>query len=71
MKSAECNITLHRFPEQQADRQRWLDGLKLADADITAEARVCSLHFRDGNSKTIPSLHIGMKFSGGLQPDTA
>ena len=30
---------------------------------ICAESRVCSRHFRDGNPKNIPSLHIGKSFS--------
>ena len=63
MKSADCKISLHRFPKKPEIRKKWLDGLELTESDINSESRVCSMHFRDGNIKNIPSIHIGIKFA--------
>ena len=71
MKSADCKITLHRFPKKLKIRKKWLDGLELAESDVTVESRVCSMHFRDGDVKTIPSIHIGVKFADATHSDTA
>ena len=71
MKSADCKISLHRFPKKPEIRKKWLDGLELTESDINSESRVCSMHFRDGNIKNIPSIHIGIKFADAVLSDTA
>jgi len=72
MKSADCKITLHRFPKKLKIRKKWLDGLELAESDVTVESRVYSMHFCDGDVKTIPSIHhIGVKFADVTHSDTA
>ena len=50
--------TSHRFPSDDKVRAKWLDSLHLKEEDISPHSRVCNLHFRDGNTKTIPSLSL-------------
>lgn len=59
----KANTTLHRFPADPAPRKKWLDNLKLQEQDITSNSRVCSLHFRDGNTKTIPLSTLGRRLT--------
>ena len=68
-KSEDIHITLHRFPKNPIIR-KWLDGLNLTEDDITTESRICSMHFRDGNPKTIPSAHLGVKFASAPPSNT-
>jgi len=70
MKSADCKITLHHFPKKLEVRKKWLDRLELAESDVIVESRVCSMHFRYGDVKTIPSIHIGVK-ADATHSDTA
>ena len=56
-------ISLHRFPKSHVLRSKWLEGLSLAEVDVGPDSRVCSLHFWDGNAKSIPSISIGPKFA--------
>ncbi len=51
--------TLHRFPAEKQLLVKWLNGLNLAE-DISPHSRVCNLHFRDGNIKTVPSVSLGL-----------
>ena len=53
--------TLHRFPADNKLRAKWLDSLHLKEEDISPHSRVCNLHFRDGNTKTIPSVSLGIR----------
>ena len=62
-KAKDHSISLYRIPKCADTQKKWLDELKLNIDDITSDSRVCSRHFRDGNPKTIPSIHIGIKFS--------
>ena len=48
-----------------------MHALDLTDGLITPESRVCSQHFRDGNSRNIPSIHIGEKFASAPSSETA
>lgn len=43
----------------------------MAKSDINSESRVCSMHFRDGNVKNIPSIHISIKFADAMHSDIA
>ena len=62
-KNSDPNLSLYRIPKQTDLRRSWLRGLQLSEEDLTKDARVCSKHFRDGNSKTIPSIFIGERFA--------
>ena len=53
--------TLHRFPADDKLRAKWLNSLHLKEEDISPHSRVCNLHFRDGNTKTIPSVSLGIR----------
>ena len=62
-KAKDPSLSLYRIPKEPELRRIWLESLSLTDDKICAESRVCSRHFRDGNPKNIPSLHIGKSFS--------
>ena len=62
-KAKDCSISLYRIPKEPELRRMWLESLSLTADKISAEVRVCSRHFRDGNPKIIPSLHVGKSFS--------
>ena len=62
-KSLRHKISLHRLPKKHEVRTKWLNGLSLAEADVTENSRVCSMHFRDGNPSNVPSCSIGAKFA--------
>ena len=70
-KAKDPSVSLYRFPIQPDLRAKWVAGLKLTDNDIKSESRVCFLHFRDSNPKTIPSIHIGLSFSAPPEMETA
>ena len=61
-KEQNPEISLFRIPKNTQIRNAWLKGLCLTPQDIKNVSRVCSLHFRDGNSKTIPSARLGKSF---------
>ena len=69
-KQNESNISLYRIPKKPELRQSWLAGLNLVEEDVTKDSRVCSKHFRDGNSRNIPSIFIGKKFADLPSMDT-
>lgn len=48
-----------------------MHALHLSKDLITPESRICSQHFRDGNPRTIPSIHIGEKFASAPSSETA
>lgn len=62
-KATDTSISLYRIPKEPELRKRWLDSLGLSEDRVTADSRVCSKHFRDGNPKNVPSVHIGERFS--------
>ena len=62
-KAKDPSISLYRLPKQPKLRKKWLNELRLTDSKVNSDSRVCSRHFRDSNTKTIPSLHIGAKFA--------
>ena len=61
-KEQNPEISLFRIPKNTQIRNAWLKGLCLIPQDIKNVSRVCSLHFRDGNSKNIPSACLGKRF---------
>ena len=69
-KAKDPSISLYRIPKEPELRKIWLESLSLTDDKICAESRVCSRHFRDGNPKNIPSLHIGKSFSNRPTDET-
>ena len=70
-RAQDPNISLYRIPKRPELQKALLEGLGLTQEDITADTRVCSMHFRDGNPKTIPSAHLGTKFAERPSKDTA
>ena len=70
-KAKDPSISLYRIPKEPELRKMWLESLSLTEDKICAESRVCSRHFRDGNPKNIPSLHIGKSFSDRPTDETA
>ena len=70
VRVSHTKVKLHRFPKHPELRQKWLDDLNLRSADITRDSRVCSLHFIDGNIKTLPSISLGIKFCLPLDTST-
>ena len=69
-KEKDPDISLHRFPKSPEGKKKWMDGLNLSEDVITPESRVCSRHFRDGNPKNPPSIHLGEKFTSGPSIET-
>ena len=68
MKVSESHFIA--FPKNANIRKKWLGGLELSEDDITTDSRVCSMHFRDGNPKTIPSAYLGVKFASAPLSNT-
>ena len=49
----------HRFPQDKAKRQRWIEALGLQDVVIKDHHRVCSRHFPNADARNDPQLTIG------------
>lgn len=60
--SWQHRVSLHRFPADLTMQQTRLNVLNLSESDLTPNSRICSLHFRDGDITTTPSLSTGEKF---------
>ena len=69
-KTKDPSISLHRIPKLPEIRKKWTEGLGLTQEDITVEFRGCSKHFCDGNSRTIPSIHLGPNFADHPSSET-
>ena len=68
-KSKDSSISLVRIPKEATKRQVWLKNLHLTEDDLkdVRDPRICSRHFRDGNTKQFPSLNIGWKFGSPIK----
>ena len=62
-KTTDTSISLYHILKAPELRKCWLDSLVLSEDKVTADSRVCSKHFHDGNPKNVPLIHIGEKFS--------
>ena len=51
-----------RFPADKVKRKQWLDSLNLSEEDITQNTRLCTRHFRDGDTTQLPSVGLGKRF---------
>ena len=75
MDILKATALLCRFIEYQSKykyvRIGWLKGLNLTEEDLPKDTWVCSRHFCDGDSKNIPSIHIGEKFAECALEDTS
>ena len=56
---------MHRIPpkSEAVNRQKWLVALNLTEGDVLEHHRICSRHFRNGDTTQIPSLHLGARFA--------
>ena len=71
-KASDDNIGLHRFPmKDESKLHQWLKALNLKETDIKESSRVCSRHFPNGDSKLLPSFHLGKRFASPKKHSTA
>ena len=54
---------MHRFPRDEAKRQRWIEALDLKDIVIKDHHRVCSRHFPNADTRNDPQLTLGKRFA--------
>ena len=54
---------MHRFPQDEAKRQRWIEALGLQDFVIKGHHRVCSRHFPNADIRNDPQLTLGKRFA--------
>ena len=57
------NAPLHRLPQKDPKRGRWLEALGLVEEDLKDFHRVCSRHFLDGDATKDPQLNLGKRFA--------
>ena len=59
------NASMYRIPpkSEAVNRQKWLVALNLTEDDVLENHRICSKHFRNGDSTQIPTLHLGAQFA--------
>ena len=57
------HVSLFRFPADQTRREQWLKALGLKSSDVTANSRICSRHFLNGDSSQVPSIDTGKRFA--------
>ena len=62
-KTPSKSGSMYRFPKDPVKRSQWLSALKLTERDVKEHHRVCSCHFRNGDSTQTPSLHLGERFA--------
>ena len=60
--SIKESVSLHRFPAALTKRNQWLAALSLEEHAVKDHHRVCSLHFRNGDTSQVPSLVLGKRF---------
>ena len=55
---------MHRIPpkSETVNRQKWLVALNLTEDDVLEHHRICSRHFRNGDTTQIPCLNLGERF---------
>ena len=63
-------LSYHRFPTNPEKRALWLREFKLSEGQLNSHSRVCSRHFRGGDPRNGPLLHVGKKFASPLKKDT-
>ena len=54
---------MHRFPADLSRRVQRLDAIGLGEGDLQEHSRICSRHFLNGDTSTLPSLTIGKRFA--------
>ena len=63
-RAKDASVSMHRFPQEQMKRERWLRSLGLQDDDVRSHHRVCSRHFPEGDGKLHdPQLNLGKRFA--------
>ena len=62
-KAVDPGVDMHRFPANKKKRQEWCLALNVKEKDLTADPRVCSRHFSDGDALNMPSLSVGKRFA--------
>ena len=62
-KAQDPGVHMHRFPANPQKRHQWLQALDVEDKFLPKDARVCSRHFRNGNTANLPSMSLGKRFA--------
>ena len=57
------SVSLHRLPQNEPKRRRWLEALDLVEEDLKDFHRMCSRHFLDGDATKDPQLNLGKRFT--------
>ena len=58
-RAKDKSVSMHRFPKDEAKRQRWFEALGLQDFVIKDHHRVCSRHFPSADVQNDPQLTLG------------
>ena len=62
-RAKDKSVSMHRFPQDKAKRQRWIEALSLQDVVIKDHHRVCSRHFPNADARNDPQLTLGKRFA--------
>lgn len=62
-RAKDKSVSMHRFPQDKAKRQRWIEALSLQDVVIEDHHRVCSRHFPNADARNDPQLTLGKRFA--------
>ena len=62
-RAKDKSVSMRRFPQDEAKRQRWIEALGLQDFIIKGHHRVCSRHFPNADARNDPQLTLGKRFA--------
>ena len=68
IKGKNDKVSMFRFPADEAKRDNWLKALSLSLDEISANTRICSRHFLNGDPSSTPSPDLGKRFASPKKP---